>query len=378
LRPWRDDRDARRLLSFLAGVAVDDPFDAGGLDPASIAHHYEIADWLARLDLAGLGYAWAVRAEPRLAEMLRGAAMGAAAANLLHLETLRRIESAFAAERIPMIVLKGAAIAGTAYRDPGMRPMTDVDIWIDPDDMPRAMVAMGELGYRQAAGLPGRPHALQRRSDGEVPFRPTEGQGLVELHYGPFQGWWSRRTAIPDAGGLRRRARPLGPGRHAHGLAPDDALVQTAFHVAVNQFGQSPVRGIMDLGVLARRHAVDWTQVWERLRAWRLAMAVGLVLNAADRLVGLPGYAAQASRTPAIRAAALSRVVSPRRLLAGRAPSSGLARHLFMLTLADRKRDALRLIGRTLWPERWWIDARYGRPVSRAAHVWSLLARGEA
>jgi hypothetical protein len=48
-----------------------------------------------------------------------------------------------------------------------------------------------------------------------------------------------------------------------------------------------------------------------------------------------------------------------------------------MLTLADRKRDGIRLVGRALWPERWWVEARYGRPVGRLGHVGELLRRGD-
>ena len=36
-----------------------------------------------------------------------------------------------------------------------------------------------------------------------------------------------------------------------------------------------------------------------------------------------------------------------------------------------------RLIGRAVWPERWWIAARYGRPVGRVEHLWGLVRRGE-
>jgi hypothetical protein len=51
---------------------------------------------------------------------------------------------------------------------------------------------------------------------------------------------------------------------------------------------------------------------------------------------------------------------------------------MFMMALVDRRRDGARLIGRTVWPEPWWIAARYGRPASRMKHLWGLVRRGEA
>jgi len=311
--------------------------------------------------------------------MLKAAALGGAAGNLAHFAVLDRIERRFAADRLPMILLKGAAVASTSYRDPSFRPMTDLDIWVRVDDMPRAVAHLRALGFRQEADQPDRPAALQQHARGEIVFRPARGEhGLVELHYGAFQGWWARRAATPDDEALWRRAVPLAPGRHAMRLATEDAILQTAFHVAVNQFGQAPLRGLMDIAVLARAHPVDWSAVAARALAWRLRTATWLVLDMADRLIGLPGCqpALLELRPARSRRAALRALVSPRTLLAGRDLTRRARRHVFMMALVDRRIDGARLIGRTLWPEPWWMSARYGRPVGRIAHLFGLVRRG--
>jgi hypothetical protein len=173
---------------------------------------------------------------------------------------------------------------------------------------------------------------------------------------------------------------PLGPGRHAHRLAAEDAILQTAFHVAVNQFGQAPLRGLMDLAVLARRHVIDWTAVASRARAWRLATATWLVLDTANRLIGLPDceLALSELRPTRARRAALRAFVTPRSVLAERDLTRPLRHQAFMMALVDRRRDGARLVGRTLWPEPWWLAARYGGPVSRVRHLFRLVRRGEA
>jgi len=367
-------------LSALAQTAAGllDPADRSVVTPAT--DRSPLAAWLVRHDFAALGFASALPTDPELAAMLREAAVGAAAGNLAHFETLDRIEQRFEAERLPMVLLKGAAVACSAYRDPSLRPMTDLDIWVRDDDMPRAVDHLRALGFRQEPGLPHRPGALQRRSCGELVFRHGRREhGLVELHYGAFQGWWIQRAAHPDTEALWRRAEPMGPGRHALRLAAEDAILQTAFHVVVNQFGQAPFRGLMDLAVLARAHRIDWDAVAERASAWRLATATWLVLDTANRLIGLPGCGATVTRLrpgPA-RCAALRGFVTPSALLSGRDLARKTRRHLFMLALVDRPRDGARLIGRTLWPEAWWIVARYGRPVGRVEHLWGLVRRGE-
>ena len=364
------------LAQTAAGLLV--PADRSVVTPAT--DRSPLAAWLVRHDFAALGFASALPTDPELAAMLREAAVGAAAGNLAHFETLDRIERRFEAERLSMVLLKGAAVACSAYRDPSLRPMTDLDIWVRDDDMPRAVDHLRALGFRQEPGLPHRPGALQRRSCGELVFRHGRREhGLVELHYGAFQGWWIQRAAHPDTEALWRRAEPMGPGRHALRLAAEDAILQTAFHVVVNQFGQAPFRGLMDLAVLARAHRIDWDAVAERASAWRLATATWLVLDTANRLIGLPGCGAAVSRLrpgPA-RRAALRAFVTPSALLSGRNLTRKTRRHLFMLALVDRPRDGARLIGRTLWPEAWWIAARYGRPVGRVEHLIGLVRRGE-
>ena len=377
--PWRDERIARRALSSLAHTAagVSDPLEPNQLtEPSDRA---QLAAWLIRNELGGVGFAWAAPTDPELAGMLRGEARAAAASNLAHFATLERIERRFESEQIPMVLLKGAAVACSGYHDPSFRSMSDLDIWVRDEDMRRAVLNLVALGFQQEAGLPGRPAALQKRSCGELIFRKAGSEhGLVELHYGAFQGWWIQRTAHPDGEAVWRRATPLGRDRHALHLAPEDAILQTAFHVVVNQFGQAPWRGLMDLAVLARAHAIDWDTVATRAQDWRLATASWIVLDMADRLIGLPGCGAALAKLRPLRArrASLRAFMTPSALLSGRDLTRLSRRHVFMLTLVDRPRDGARLIGRTLWPEAWWITARYGRPVSRIEHLWGLVRRG--
>jgi hypothetical protein len=312
--------------------------------------------------------------------MLREVAIGGAAGNLAHFASLDRIERRFEALRIPMVLLKGAAVASCSYADPSFRPMTDLDIWIRDEDVDVAVSTLRALGFREDPGLPHRPAALQRLSSGEIIFRHAGGEhGLVELHYGAFQGWWIKRAARPDTAAVWHRAEPMAPGRHARHLATEDAILQTAFHVVVNQFGQAPWRLMMDLAVLSRAHRVDWDAVAQRASDWRLRTATWLVLDTTDRLIGLPGCAeAVAELRPALaRRAALAALVTPSALLSGFDLTRKMRRHVFMLSLVDRPRDGARLIGRAVWPERWWIAARYGRPIGRVEHLWGLLRRGE-
>lgn len=371
--------DLHALLPHLADVAagIAAP-ERHAPSPDTASGKARLAAWLERHGLGPVGHA-AFRHDREMTDLLAPPAFRAAAENLTHLDALTRIERRLAAERIDVVLLKGAAIAPALYADTGLRPMRDVDLWIGESDLPRAALALAAEGFEEAPADPRRPPALQRQSGGEIPFRRRDGGfGLVELHYSAFQGWWIRRTASPDLAAVRDRAVPAGAGRHARRLSNEDAILQTAFHVAVNQFGQTPLKGIMDLAVLARRSRVDWNAVCHRARAWRIATATWLVLETADRLMGLPrGAPAIRSLRPSLpRRAILQGAVGSSSVIASRDLTPVPLRYPFMLALVDRGRDGARLVGRTLWPERWWIDARYGRPGSRLGHLRSLVRRG--
>src|SRR5258706_15566606 len=154
--PWRDDGDARDVLSRLAPAACGLAAPADRNEHGAAVDRRQLAVWLARHDFGALGYTSAAADDPEFAAMLRGAALGAAAGNLSHFASLDRIERRFEAEHLSMVLLKGAAIAASAYRDSSFRPMSDIDIWVRDDDMPRAASSLLALGFRPAPHLPDR------------------------------------------------------------------------------------------------------------------------------------------------------------------------------------------------------------------------------
>lgn len=376
-RPGQADlTTTRRFLSLLAALpAAGPPPEADRLPDAEA-----LASWAARHDLEGLAYAWLRGSRTEAARRLRREAFSSAAANLAHFDNLRRIEKSFFGAGLPMVLLKGAALAGAVYGDPALRSMSDIDIWVRASDMDRAMALMEGLGFSRLEPPRRRPAELQRMAGGEVRFRSADGTlGLVELHWSPFPGWWMRRTARVDPEAVWKRSEPVAPGRHARRLCREDTVLQVALHIVGSQFLESPLRGLMDIAVMARAWPLDWVRASERARAWRVATALWLVLDLADSLIGAREVrtAARRLRPSFLREQLLRRLVTPESLLFGAGPVSSRARYLLLLLLVDRSRDVLGIVSRTLWPEKRWLSARYGRPISRARHLWLVLGRGE-
>jgi hypothetical protein len=382
--PWPGVAAARAALGALAH-ALRQQQDAPGASPAAagVAGRVDagaLAGWLLEQGIGPLAHhAWGPD-WPELARLLAPDAYAAAAEGSVRRLELDRILAALQCERIPVVLLKGAALAEEVYREPALRTMSDVDLWLPADRMARAAALMGELGYL-AYEKSDRPVALQQLSRGEIQFysadRPPR---LVELHWSPFPGWWLRRTAAVDDAAVWDRCEPLLVGGRgwARRLAPEDMVIQLATHLALGaQFKPPSVRALFDIALAAGRYLVDWEVVAVQARRWRVATPVWAALQLADALIGVRGAerALARLRPGAFRRMLLRALVSPASVLAGRDVTAGRRRYLLLGLLVDRPGGMLHLAWRAVWPERQWLAARYGTP-SRREHLASLVRHG--
>ncbi len=340
--------------------------------------------WLDAQRLASLTW-WAcqpIKLSDDIQHELRRAYYAAAGDAELHRRELVHILQQLNNRQIQAVVFKGAALAYSVYHDPACRTMGDIDLWVAGEDIERARQALGELGY-ESFRKPDRPPALMALFQGEIGLQHSySAYGLVELHWGVFPGEWSRRTATIDTAAIRRRVVPTRlAGETAHILAPEDALLQSAVHTAVNhQMSMSPLRAIVDVVMLARHYPIDWNVIVQRARDWRVATAVWLVLSLAVDLAGLEeaAQAAQQLHPSALRRWLIGRFANAESLVMMRDLSVSKWRYVFLLLLVDRVRAAVKLIFRALWPEREWLIARYGRSTfsTRLRHLFAV-ARGK-
>ena len=63
-------------------------------------------------------------------------------------------------------------------------------------------------------------------------------------------------------------------------------------------------------------------------------------------------------------------------MLSGQNVRNGRLRYFLLLLLVDRRRDMIKLIYRTLWPEKSWLHARYGKSVTGFYHLKQLIQHG--
>ena len=208
----------------------------------------------------------------------------AARTALIHAE-LERIAGSF-----PWLgLLKGAALGATVYPNPALRPLSDLDLLVRPEDAGAAAARLGQLGYTGvgAAASPtfGR---LARRFRSQLPLvtaLPGLPRLLVELHWSLVEIPYYVNLIDPDEiwdGADSTTARPFAIPR------PAVLLNHAAAHLAMHHSRDLRLIWLVDVDRLARSPATDWDDVAQLAAAWKLGLAVYAALADAQRWLGTP------------------------------------------------------------------------------------------
>jgi len=266
--------------------------------------------------------------------------------NLRLLTRLAAVVHRLHAASIGVIVLKGAYLAQSIYRDPALRSMGDADILVRQADLERAAALLRSGGWSEtvataAASVVGGGHQL-----------PTFvlGGAQLELH------WAIEDDASPfsiDGDGLWSRAvKTEVGGAAALALSAEDLLLHLCLHTAYGhgwlQF-ESGLRPLCDIAACLRHFGdrLDWSIVVARARAWRIHPSVWLTLVLVRELLqaSVPQHALD-------------------RLVPGRGGDRMLVEAAIELVLGHHYRellDHLPVLGRSWLTKRW-----HRRP--RSAH----------
>lgn len=107
-------------------------------------------------------------------------------------ETLRRVQAALAEAKLPALLLKGAFLAPWLYGDTALRPMSDLDLLIRPQDAPAVCAALISLGFHgereDASGIYNNQTDLEvGQKLGHLPALYLDRVCRVELHLAILQ-----------------------------------------------------------------------------------------------------------------------------------------------------------------------------------------------
>lgn len=226
-----------------------------------------------------------IRTPVAVAERLRAAYVAGAARGLAMSAQLAELLRAMRAEQIPVIPLKGAALAEPVYGNVALRPMRDLDVLVEPERLEDAGRVLLALGY----GPPDRPSVAEERAHWHhlTPFRRARSLSIevhwtLEMPSSPFAidvpSLWSRALAATFG------------GQPALSLAPEDQLLHLCLHAAYHHRFRVRLRHLADISAVLARHGASlrWDELSRRASAWGIAPFVSCTLAVAAELLGTP------------------------------------------------------------------------------------------
>ncbi|HEU5100733.1 MAG TPA: nucleotidyltransferase family protein [Roseiflexaceae bacterium] len=219
--------------------------------------------------------AWLARAQRRYyATMMRNTALA---------DQLLRVLTAFRQAGLAALPVKGVVLAETLYGSLALRPLGDLDVLVNPHDLPAARAALGALGFFQA-DEPGYENAYHPYHDPPYYLKTEGGTICLELHW----GLWANHFFQLATDALWRRA----VSARIHGadvsiLSPEDTLLHLAIHRSRSALR---LRFVCDVAELLRCHraTLDWEYLLAQTHAAGARTTMFYTLALAKELLDAP------------------------------------------------------------------------------------------
>jgi Uncharacterised nucleotidyltransferase len=190
---------------------------------------------------------------------------------------------AFERAAIDAVALKGLALVARFYRDPGVRPMADVDVLVPRSDAERAGELAASLGWHPRHRLT--PAFLRVKH--AAPFDHHTGP-VCDVHWRVFEEPGADRADDE----FRAAAEPIVYlGTPLRVLAPTDQLLHACGHAG--RWGEVPaIRWAADAVLILRESAIDWARFLahsvRRRFVLRMRQMLGFLREALD--VAIPRW----------------------------------------------------------------------------------------
>ncbi len=201
---------------------------------------------------------------------------------------LRRIAKSLEEARIPLIILKGMALAYIAYPNPYCRFMADIDLFVPREDLERAAQFVRNCGFRESQDVflmerlrPATEHResfVLLSSDGSVQIEIHASlRSLTEFGIDSDSLW--NRSVVADLSGVEVRV-----------LGPEDFMQHLCLHIGPYHHYLSRLQGLLDFRFYLERHGkkIDWQALSGRSLQNGSSAWVYLTLWLARELVGAP------------------------------------------------------------------------------------------
>jgi hypothetical protein len=291
---------------------------------------------------------------PSVADKLRLAYFQTARANLVRLHELEHVLRSLSAANIPVILLKGIALADVVYGNVAVRPMSDIDLLVREANVAGALRALTTMGYR---AIPPRAYRC------EVMLHKEEGRATpIELHWSLFVPFFYQHTLSEDWLWETALAVDIGD-TSTWMLGPEAQLLHLCGHLMLHHGSTGTVRDLWLYDVAAvidrYREVLDWEDMLRRAQTYGLVLALQRVLRRASDVwqPSIPSYVLE--RLDALKPSpeeqrAVSALTEPKR--------SASQSFLSELAALPAYGPRLRFVWRNLFPPPGYLEQIYGVP----------------
>jgi hypothetical protein len=176
-------------------------------------------------------------------------------------EELNRIFNSCNEAGVPIIVLKGGALAELFYQNRGLRQMFDIDILVKEGQLKQAEEIIRDLGYSPRLENV-RPETYYRNHHHHLPPYLSEDK-LVHLDIHNNLIPKSITNSIDLSRVWSRAHRVVIAGTDAMTLCPEDMLLHLCLHVSLADTFLGKLKGLCDISQIIRRYKtnLDWDQI---------------------------------------------------------------------------------------------------------------------
>ncbi|HEY3414036.1 MAG TPA: nucleotidyltransferase family protein [Armatimonadota bacterium] len=268
------------------------------------------------------------------AEAFKAAAMATLHRNLQFAAELKIALAALAAANVPVILLKGAQLMDAVYHNLALRPLSDLDLLVQPQDASQAVHALRDAGYvpdaRKAAfGLAAdREIRLDKSGVHDVTIElHTDLNRPTRHHWFPVDEFWERSEEYPFE------------GVPARALSPADNMAFLCAHAVPHAFSQ--LIWLRDIAGLLPMVPGGFAETAHRSRA-RRAVFAGVWL--ASTLLGAKVDEEELRQLGGADARAMQTWLTPERIY-GSTHYSTVDSLKFRAALSDTAADAASIVG---------------------------------
>ena len=201
-----------------------------------------------------LSWPEACRPPEKILSFFEHSLLSGAARNLLMAHQIDTVLTAFSEEGIPVLLIKGPALARTVYPDPAQRQSSDIDLLVRPDDFLSCEKIMERLGYSSHV----RTYDLSRYAFHHQEFLPKKKGALVEIHWMLDFGFGYFPKNVMDTF-FARKIHVQSKDLAFDTLHPVDHLQFLIFHNVIHHIHRR-LDWIMDVALLTKKFSVpgDW------------------------------------------------------------------------------------------------------------------------